>query len=104
MTGGVSASVIGSLPAGPSFRRPGCVSPRPLLEACPLVISKTIVLAACRFDERFGAERVAAAIGKGLRAGGWPEPDLLAIIGEPGPGSPVRELLDELDFDARMRR
>jgi glycerate kinase len=68
------------------------------------VIPKTILLAACRFDDRLGAERVAAAIEKGLRAGGWPEADLLAIIGEAGLDGRVRELLDDLDFDARMRR
>ena len=68
------------------------------------MIPKTVLLAACRFDARLGAERVAASIGKGLRAGGWPEPDVLAIIGEAGPGGRVRERLDELDFDARMRR
>ena len=68
------------------------------------MIPKTILLAACRFDARLGAERVAAAIGKGLLAGGWPGPDVLAIVGEAGPERRVRELLDELDFDWRMRR
>ncbi len=50
------------------------------------------------FASSLDASRVVAAIGRGLQAGGWPEPD-----GGPLDARDVRELLDALDFDARMR-
>lgn len=71
------------------------------------------------FGPALDASRVVAAIGRGLKAGGWPEPDacpLDAADCEPAAGadagqtastgwrgSDVRGLLDALDFDARMR-
>ena len=71
------------------------------------------------FGSSLDASQVVAAIGRGLQAGGRPIPDaclLDAADYEPaaatnggwmaGPGertSDVRELLDALDFDARMR-
>jgi glycerate kinase len=66
----------------------------------------TLLVVARPFDERLTAQRVAAAIARGLQAGGWPT-DLCPI--DPGEASSagaagrVRALLDDLDFDARMR-
>jgi glycerate kinase len=66
------------------------------------MIPRTLLVAPCAFDGALSAQRVAAAIGRGLEAAGLPQPDLCPIV----PGSPadVRQLLDALDFDARMRR
>jgi Glycerate kinase family len=71
------------------------------------------------FGPSCDASRVVAAIGRGMHAGGWPEPDVCPLDagdGEPATGTSggqmagsdgrmgtVRELLDALDFDARMR-
>jgi glycerate kinase len=69
-------------------------------------LPRTLLVVARSFDERLTAQRVAAAIAGGLQAGGWPT-DLCPI--DPGQAPPagsaggVRELLDDLDFDARMR-
>ncbi len=66
------------------------------------MISRTVLVAPEPFGEGLSAERVAAAIGRGLRAGEDPlEVDLCPIDADP---RPVRELLDALDLDARMRR
>jgi Glycerate kinase family len=85
------------------------------LKGCPIVISQTVLVVAGPFGDALSAEEVARAIGRGLVAGGLPEPDLCPIDGDsssshPGqvhsgrhPG-PVRARLDALDFDARMRR
>jgi hypothetical protein len=45
------------------------------------------------------AERVAAALALGMRAGGAPAPDICALA----PAQPLDEQLRALDFDARMR-
>ena len=50
------------------------------------------------------AEHVALAIAQGLRAGEAPEPDLCPISVDQGQASNVGALLEELDFDVRMRR
>jgi glycerate kinase len=69
-------------------------------------LPRTLLVVARSFDERLTAQRVAAAIARGLEAGGWPT-DLCPI--DPGVASPagsagsVRALLDDLDFDGRMR-
>ena len=69
-------------------------------------LPRTLLVVARSFDERLTARRVAAAIAQGLQAGGWPT-DLCPI--DPGEAPPagsagrVRALLDDLDFDARMR-
>jgi glycerate kinase len=66
------------------------------------MIPRTLLVATCAFGERLSAPRVASAIARGLEAGGWPA-DLCPLSpGEPRPET-VRELLQELDFDARMR-
>jgi glycerate kinase len=56
------------------------------------------------FGPGLPAPAVAAAIARGLRAGGAPEPDIcpLPVTGE-GEDNAVRALLDALGFDARMR-
>jgi hypothetical protein len=56
------------------------------------------------FGPGLPAPAVAAAIARGMRAGGAPEPDVcpLPITGE-GEDNDVRALLDALGFDARMR-
>jgi len=76
------------------------------------VIPQVVLVAACPFGGELGAARVAAAIGRGLRAGGMSEPDLCPIdcpieAGvEARGGSPgeLQRLLAAVDFDARMRR
>jgi glycerate kinase len=65
-------------------------------------IPNTLLLAVCAFGDELGAERVASAIAKGVRAAGMTEPDLCPI--ELEHGADLRERLDAIDFDARMRR
>jgi glycerate kinase len=66
------------------------------------MLARTLLVAAGPFDERLSAQRVAAAIARGLRDGGW-QADLCPIDPEQEPIADVRALLDALDFDARMR-
>jgi glycerate 2-kinase len=69
-------------------------------------LPRTLLVVARSFDERLSARRVAAAIARGLEAGGWPT-DLCPIgpggAAAAGSADDVRALLDDLDFDARMR-
>jgi glycerate kinase len=66
------------------------------------MIPRTLLVAACAFGGRLSAQLVAAAIARGLDAGGWPT-DLCPLgLGDAG-AHDARELLDGLDFDARMR-
>lgn len=55
-------------------------------------IPNTLLIAVCAFGAELGAERVASAIARGVRAAGMAEPDLCPI----GDALPA-------DFDARMR-
>jgi glycerate kinase len=82
--------------------------------------SRTLLVASCAFDERLDADRVATAVARGLLDGGW-EADACPVeprCAEDRPRAPfrkasgaqappadlaLRELLHELDFDARMR-
>jgi hypothetical protein len=70
----------------------------------PVVISETVLLLAGPFDGRLEAERVAAAIGRGLAADGRLMCDLCPLEEEPcartadGSGP-----LNAVDFDRRMR-
>ena len=72
------------------------------------MIGMTVLIAAGAFDEAaLSAERVAAAIGRGLRASGLPAPEECPIE-EAGPSGEhpddIRARLDALHFDARMKR
>ncbi len=66
------------------------------------MISRTVLIACLAF-ERLSAPRVGSAIGRGLHTGGW-EPDICPIVHEGRPAADLRALLEELDFDTRMRR
>lgn len=63
-----------------------------------------LLLASGPFPGGLSGERVAAAIARGLEAGGLPEPDLCPIDLVEETTADVRALLDASDFDARMRR
>jgi glycerate kinase len=67
-----------------------------------MAIPNTLLLAVCAFGGELGAERVASAIARGVRAAGMAEPDLCPI--ELEHGADLRERLEAIDFDARMRR
>jgi glycerate kinase len=69
-----------------------------------VLIPDTPIVAAVSFKPTLPAPRVAAAIGRGLQAGGLPRPELCPIIADSEGAESVPELLDALDFDARMRR
>jgi glycerate kinase len=64
-------------------------------------IPDTLMLAVGAFAPNMPAERVAAAIAKGVRAAAMPEPDLCPLAPTE---EDVRALLDMIGFDARMRR
>ena len=68
-----------------------------------MLIPDRLLLASGPFAPGMSAARVASAIGRGVRTGGLPEPDLCPIPPCEIDGG-MRELLDALDFDARMRR
>ena len=69
-------------------------------------LPRTLLVVARSFDQRLSAQRVAAAIARGLETGGWPT-DICPIDSTEAPAAQaadgVRALLDDLDFDARMR-
>ena len=67
------------------------------------LIPQTLLIAAGPFASGLSAAQVAAAIGSGVSAGGRPEPDLCPIP-VPEAAGEVGELLEALDFDARLRR
>jgi glycerate kinase len=69
-----------------------------------VVIPQAALIASGPFGDALSAERVALAIAQGLRAGEAPEPDLCPISVDQGQASNVGALLEELDFDVRMRR
>jgi glycerate 2-kinase len=86
-------------------------------------ISQTVLVACAPFGRRLSAEAVTTAIAQGIQDSGLPEPDVCPLpnlgaatgpgtgngtISGAGPGTSaggegVRELLDALGFDARMR-
>ncbi len=83
------------------------------------LIPRRLLVASGPFGPGLPASEAAAAIARGVRAGGAPEPDICALLQpdacalpepdaclQPIPGADeedVRALLDALDFDARMR-
>ncbi len=66
------------------------------------MIPHTVLIALEPLGEALGAERAGAAIGRGLQAGD-PSLDVEVCAIEPAEGEDVRELLQALDFDRRMR-
>jgi glycerate kinase len=79
-----------------------------LLEGCPIVATitppKHLLIAAGAFGPRLSAVAVAGAIARGVQAEGMPEPDLCPLPPASEEDVGVRATLDELHFDARMRR
>jgi hypothetical protein len=72
-----------------------------------LGIPRQLLIACAPFGPRLPAVAVASAIACGVEDGGQPEPDVCVLPfpdAETGNGEHVRRLLDELDFDERMRR
>ena len=65
-------------------------------------IPDTLLIACCPFAGRLSAERVAAAIGRGVRAAGRPAPDVCAFA-RARAGRELEAELAELGFDARLR-
>jgi glycerate kinase len=65
-------------------------------------IPRRVLVATCSFGPGLPAPDVAERIGRGLEAGGSPEPDLCPLEHAEGAGDP-RALLDAVGFDARMR-
>lgn len=70
------------------------------------MIPQTVLVVASSFGDALSAEDVARAIGRGLVAGGLPEPDLCPLDEGSSEASPeeIRMHLEALDFDTRMRR
>lgn len=69
------------------------------------MLPRTLLVAATAFGERLSAQRVAAAVARGLHEGGWPcDPcPIEPRERDRAPSGATRELLDALGFDARMR-
>jgi len=63
--------------------------------------TRQLLLAGGRFGPTLAAAQVLRAIARGLQAGGLPAPAQFPLDEHEGAGA--RELLDALDFDARMR-
>jgi glycerate kinase len=84
-----------------SPRTPEVPIPRPP-RGVGALIPQTLLVASGAFGRQLSAAHVTAAIGRGVQSGGRPEPDLCPLVS--AAGESVRELLDALDFDARMRR
>ena len=68
------------------------------------LIPRTPLIAAGAFAARLAPERVAAALARGLAAGGVRECDLCPLPGPHGDPNALRAQLAELRFDARLHR
>jgi hypothetical protein len=87
-------------PAAPAWRKARGVG-----------ILQRVLIACAPFGPSLSAETVARAIARGIQEGGLPEPDVCALserdvcaLPIPGDGGEaVRRVLEELDFDTRMR-
>ena len=66
-----------------------------------VLLPSRLLIAGEAFAAGLPAERVLAAIARGLQAGGLPAPELCPIVPDDSPGG-IPRLLDELDFDVRM--
>jgi hypothetical protein len=73
-----------------------------LAHPAPVPRPSALLIAAEAIGDLSG-EQVAAAIARGLRAGGLPAPDVLELPRPQQPASVLAELLAEQRFDARMR-
>jgi glycerate kinase len=69
-----------------------------------VLIPETPIVAATSFPSAVAAARAAAAIGRGLLAGGVPGAELVSVTPEIEGARGVRKLLEAVGFDARMRR
>jgi hypothetical protein len=69
-----------------------------------VAVPTTVLIAGGAFGPALSAERVVAAIDRGLRSGGLPPADPCPLRPDADRGEDLRALLDGLDFDARMRR
>jgi glycerate kinase len=67
-------------------------------------IPERLLIACGPFGTRLSATAVANALARGIQDAGLPAPDICALALLEEPNIEVRELLDELDFDVRMRR
>jgi glycerate kinase len=67
-------------------------------------ISQRVLIACAAFGPSLSAEVVAGAIAQGIQDRGLLEPDVCALPIPSDGGEAVRRALEELDFDARMRR
>ncbi len=66
---------------------------------------RRLLIASSAFGPRLSASAVASAIARGVHDGGMPQPDLCPLPPTDDERTEdIRALLDELDFDARMRR
>jgi glycerate kinase len=69
-----------------------------------LLIPETPIVAATSFPAGLAAPGAAAAIARGLLAGGRPRAELFPVAPEIEGAQGVRELLDAVGFDAHMHR
>ncbi|HEY4450449.1 MAG TPA: glycerate kinase [Solirubrobacteraceae bacterium] len=76
--------------------------PRRALGRHTVLISRRLLIAAGPIED-FAPEQVAAALARGLLAGGLPEPDVLAVDAEHDDAEDLHELLQVSGFDRRMR-
>ncbi len=70
----------------------------------PGVPTRPALVASAPFAPSLDSRRVAAAVGRGLLAGGLPAPDLCPLPSAGRPDGGVQELLATLGFDERMLR
>jgi glycerate kinase len=67
-------------------------------------IPQRLLIACGSFGPRLPAGAVASALARGIEDAGMPAPDICLVALPEETGAEVRRLLDDLDFDARMRR
>jgi glycerate kinase len=66
-------------------------------------ISQRLLIACTPFGPRLSAAAATSAIARGAREGGLLDTDVCPLPATGNAGEDVRQLLDELDLDARMR-
>jgi glycerate kinase len=65
-------------------------------------ISQRLLITCAPFGPRLSAATAAGAIARGARQGGMPEADICALPTAGDAGEDVRQLIEELNLDARM--